>query len=319
MKRKADDPTHTASPPTGLAASFDPARRQNMQFFNQLIHGQDSDETGNVTDRAHIPDIEARDAAESNNAATSDLTASGEPRTASGEPESGDNTVIQPTEGYGDTEGGGPPTADRVVDQVPELPTGSVDGGGSVSLVEDVGVLSSTSVSRLRGSTPASAGSGRVHDVDSLDRVNLPEQARPTKRPVVRRAGKLPGMPAERVIPVFLDATYAPRQVFLRVPASVRDDLRELKRSRSTEGEKMSDGAALELACRLLPSDLDELSVMYVANARGRARASVAMAPQVRVEVYDWLHEVTSILVDNGVRASVNQLAQLALTLLRRA
>lgn len=128
------------------------------------------------------------------------------------------------------------------------------------------------------------------------------------------RRGVLPEVPAARVIPVFLDASYAPRQVFLRVTKETRDRMRQLKQQRAGGGEDLTDGGAVEEGCRLLPDTIEELAALYVTYASRRDKPNIAMAPLVRQEIHAWLHDAVVALGEHGIRASVNQLAQLSIS-----
>ena len=338
MKRKSNDRVGTTDDaPSGLVASFDPSRRQNMQFFNQLLHGAVDDPQqvvgGDGAKGEHDSSSEDVDGADPNTGVAIPTSLQQEPdvvapidlddppheaphgatrRDAHLDEVATSISVLQSTEEHG---------VDSRSDWRFATPTSGQNLAGSPDLSSpgatsyDVEVSSEDSDGEQIDGQPSSTRSGYEESAGSYRSSEI--SPRNLRRSTTRKPTRLPALPAERLLPVFLDAAYAPRQVFLRVPAEVRDNLRQLKRVRGNAGEKLSDGAALEMACRLLPSELDVLIEMYISNARVRSRASVAMAPQVRVEVYDWLHEVTDILVQNGVRASVNQLAQLALTLLR--
>ena len=338
MKRKSDDKVGTTvDAPSGLVASFDPSRRQNMQFFNQLLHGAVEDPPqevgGDGAKGERDPSSEDVGGADADTGVAIQTTHQPEPDVVA-------PIVLDalPEEApYGATQRDVhldvastdvsllPATAEHGVDSRgdwrPATPTSRHRPAGSPDLSSpratsyDDGVSSEDSDGEQIDGQPSSSRPGYEESADTDRSSEI--SPRNVRRSTTRKPTRLPALPAERLLPVFLDAAYAPRQVFLRVPAEVRDNLRQLKRVRGNGGEKLSDGAALEMACRLLPSELDVLIEMYISNARVRSRASVAMAPQVRVEVYDWLHEVTDILGQNGVRASVNQLAQLALTLLR--
>ena len=261
----------------GLAASFDPERSSNMRYFDELLNKPRA--TADVTGEdasEEVPDSRV------------------ETETAAVE---GDEAL---------------PASSVVVAELGVRPSDAPSASPGVHLAATPGADDDGTE---RGVVDQPASEGRE---DPAPPAFLPQSldAR-TETPRAHRRGKsLPSLPPVRDIPVFLDATYAPRQVYLRVPVEVRNKLRSLKSERRKSGEPLTDGAALEEGLRKFPTDAVELASVFVAFARRRVPVSVAMAPHVRSEVHVWLNEVSDALAVQGVRASVNQLAQLALSLL---
>jgi hypothetical protein len=126
-------------------------------------------------------------------------------------------------------------------------------------------------------------------------------------------ASQLPDIPPESSIPSRFDASYVPRQLFIRLPVELRDRLRESKAFLVGSGSPMTDGEIVEAGCRMLPTELDGMFHRCLNYAMRRERGAVPFSPQIRLELHSWLEGVNSCLRGAGLRVSVNTIALVAL------
>ena len=279
----------TKDPPTprGLADSMSAQRVDSMAFYAQLLtEGPPVVRSrSDVVDEAEAP------------------TTTDEPATTHPSPDSPD----------GHTE-----AAPATTQVTPESPRAPLDERPDIPGPRD-------------GRTDARQGSGaneehvRSEDdapVEARRAAVLPETSASGRRDLPPRAGarirRLPAVPDSPELPPRLDATYVPRQLFLRVSPELRDRVRRYAIEHGSR-LRLTDGEVLERVCRRLPLDPVELGRLYGEFVLQRDHRKVTIAPYVREELSDWLEVAVSGLLQAGVKANVSVLAQVALDLIDRA